>query len=158
VTTIGLAAFSRADIPAEKRRDFFVYIDEFQSFTTLALVNMFSELRKYRVGFTVANQYLHQLDPDIRHAVIGNAGTLISFRVGADDAPLLEREFVERFEQIDLMQLPNHRIYLKLMIDGMPSKPFSALTLPPDAPVGARFMMIIRTMLALAFRSCTSYS
>jgi len=132
VTTIGLAAFSRADIPAEKRRDFFVYVDEFQSFTTLALVNMFSELRKYRVGFTVANQYLNQLDPDIRHAVIGNAGTLISFRVGADDAPLLEREFVGRFEQIDLMQLPNHRIYLKLMIDGMPSKPFSALTLPPD--------------------------
>src|SRR5207245_4183192 len=113
VTTIGLAAFSRADMPIQKRRDFFVYVDEFQSFTTLALVNMFSELRKYRVGFTVAHQYMHQLDPDIRHAVLGNAGTLISFRVGATDAPLLEREFVERFEQIDLMQLSNHRIYLK---------------------------------------------
>ncbi len=132
VTTIGLAAFSRADMPAEKRRDFFVYVDEFQSFTTLALVNMFSELRKYRVGFTVAHQYLHQLEPEIRHAVLGNAGTLISFRVGAEDAPLLEREFVERFEQIDLMQLPNYRIYIKLMIDGMPSKPFSAVTLSPD--------------------------
>ena len=132
VTTIGLAAFSRADMPAAKRRDFFVYVDEFQSFTTLALVNMFSELRKYRVGFTVAHQYMHQLEPEIRHAVLGNAATFISFRVGAEDAPYLEREFVECFEQIDLMQLPNYRIYLKLMIDGMPSKPFSALTLSPD--------------------------
>ena len=131
VTTIGLAAFSRADMPAEKRRDFFVYVDEFQSFTTLALVNMFSELRKYRVGFTVAHQYLNQLEPEIRHAVLGNTGTIISFRVGAEDAPYLEREFVERFEQIDLMQLPNYRIYLKLMIDGMPSQPFSATTLRP---------------------------
>lgn len=131
VTTIGLAAFSRADMPAEKRRDFFVYVDEFQSFTTLALVNMFSELRKYRVGFTVAHQYMHQLEPEIRHAVLGNAATVISFRVGAEDAPYLEREFVERFEQIDLMQLPNYRIYLKLMIDGMPSQPFSATTLWP---------------------------
>jgi hypothetical protein len=131
VTTIGLAAFSRADMPAEKRRDFFVYVDEFQSFTTLALVNMFSELRKYRVGFTVAHQYLNQLEPEIRHAVLGNAGTLVSFRVGAEDAPYIEREFNGRFEQIDLLQLENHRIYLKLMIDGMPSKPFSAKTLPP---------------------------
>jgi type IV secretory pathway TraG/TraD family ATPase VirD4 len=135
VTTIGLAAFTRADIPPTERRDFFVYVDEFQSFTTLALVNMFSELRKYRVGFTVAHQYLHQLEPDIRHAVLGNTGTIISFRVGAEDAPYLEREFHERFEQIDLMQLPNHRIYLKLMIDGMPSTPFSAVTLPPPPPL-----------------------
>src|SRR5712691_479406 len=69
VTTIGLAAYSRADIPQEQRRDFFVYVDEFQSFTTMALANMLSELRKYRVGFTIAHQYMHQLDPDIRHAV-----------------------------------------------------------------------------------------
>jgi hypothetical protein len=132
VTTIGLAAYTRADMPAEKRRNFFVYVDEFQNFTTLAVANMLSELRKYRVGFTVAHQYLNQLEPDIRHAVLGNAATVISFRVGAEDAPFLVREFVEQFEQIDLMQLPNYRIYLKLMIDGMPSKPFSALTLPPD--------------------------
>jgi type IV secretory pathway TraG/TraD family ATPase VirD4 len=132
VTTIGLAAFSRADMPLQNRRDFFVYVDEFQSFTTLALVNMFSELRKYRVGFTVAHQYMHQLEPDIRHAVLGNAGTIISFRVGAEDAPYLEQEFGERFDQFDLTQLRNHHIYLKLMIDGQPSKPFSAMTLPPQ--------------------------
>ena len=84
------------------------------------------------VGFTVAHQYLHQLEPDIRHAVLRNAGTIISFRVGAEDAPYIEREFLSRFNQIDLLQLPNYRIYLKLMIDGMPSKPFSAVTLTPD--------------------------
>jgi hypothetical protein len=129
VTTIGLAAFSRADTPAAERKDFFVYIDEFQNFTTLAVANMFAEIRKSRVAFTVAHQYLHQLEPEVRHAVLGNAGTLISFRVGAEDAPYLAREFQPRFEEIDLLQLPNHHIYLKLMIDGMPSKPFSALTL-----------------------------
>jgi type IV secretory pathway TraG/TraD family ATPase VirD4 len=131
VTTIGLAAFSRADTPPAERRPFFVYIDEFQSFTTLALANMLSELRKYRVGFTIAHQYLHQLEPDIRHAVLGNVGTLISFRIGAEDAPYFVREFHERVEELDLLQLPNYRIYLKLMIDGMPSKPFSAVTLAP---------------------------
>ena len=130
VTTIGLAGYSRADIDPTKRLDFFVYVDEFQSFTTLALANMLSEMRKYRVGFTVAHQYLHQLTPDVRHAVLGNTGTIISFRVGAEDAPYLAREFHEVFEEVDLLRLPNHHIYLKLMIDGMPSLPFSAITLP----------------------------
>jgi len=133
VTTIGLAAFSRADMPAQKRRDLFVYVDEFPSVTTLAVANMFAELRKYRVGFTVAAQYLHAIEPDVRHAVLGNAGTIISFRVGAEDAPYLAREFVDRFEQIDLLQLPNYHIYLKLMIDGAPSEPFSAATLAPPS-------------------------
>lgn len=131
VTTIGLAAFSRADTPAAERRDFFVYIDEFQSFTTLALANMLSELRKYRVGFTVAHQYLHQLASDVRHAVLGNVGSIICFRVGVEDAPYLAREFQAKFDQLDLLQLPNYRVYLKLMIDGMPSMPFSAVTLVP---------------------------
>jgi type IV secretory pathway TraG/TraD family ATPase VirD4 len=130
VTTIGLAGYSRAELDPTKRRDFFVYVDEFQSFTTLALANMLSEMRKYRLGFTVAHQYLHQLEPDVRHAVLGNAGSIISFRVGAEDSPYLAREFHEVFEEIDLLQLPNHRIYLKLMIDGTPSMPFSAVTLP----------------------------
>ncbi|APO49718.1 type IV secretion system DNA-binding domain-containing protein [Bradyrhizobium diazoefficiens] len=131
VTTLGLASFSRAELLARDRRDFFVYVDEFQNFTTLAVANMFAELRKYRVGFTVAHQYLHQLEPEVRHAVLGNAGTIISFRVGSEDATYLTREFQERFEEVDLLQLPNYRIYLKLMIDGMPSSPFSAMTLRP---------------------------
>lgn len=133
VTTLGLAAFSRAELPAHERRDFYVYVDEFQNFTTLAMANMFSELRKYRVGFTVAHQYLHQLEPDVRHAVLGNAGTIISFRAGSEDATYLAREFQERFDEAVLMQLPNYRIYLKLMINGTPSKPFSAVTMEPSA-------------------------
>jgi hypothetical protein len=104
-----------------------------QTFTTLAVTNMLSELRKYRVGFTIAHQYLHQLEPDVRHAVLGNVGTIMSFRLGAEDTPYFVREFAEEFEEIDLLQLPNYRIYLKLMIDGAPSRPFSATTLPPGS-------------------------
>jgi type IV secretory pathway TraG/TraD family ATPase VirD4 len=131
VTTIGLAGYSRADTDPFSRRDFFVYVDEFQSFTTLALANMLSEMRKYRLGFTVAHQYLHQLEPDVRHAVLGNAGTIVSFRVGAEDAPYLSREFTDMFNETDLVQLPNYHIYLKLMIDGTPSTTFSAITIRP---------------------------
>jgi hypothetical protein len=106
-------------------------VDEFQSFTTLSLANMLSELRKYKVGMTLAHQYLHQLDPDIRHAVLGNAATLISFRLGAQDAKFIAKEFDPAFTGSDVQTLPNHHIYLKLLIDGEPSKPFSATTLPP---------------------------
>ena len=131
VTSLGLAAFSRANVEEATRRPFFLYIDEFQNFTTLALADMLSELRKFGVGAVLAHQFLHQLDPDIRHAVLGNAGTLISFRLGAHDAGLIAREFEPVFGRIDLLSLPNHDIYLKLMIDGTPSKPFSATTLQP---------------------------
>jgi type IV secretory pathway TraG/TraD family ATPase VirD4 len=130
VTTIGLAGYSRADLDPARRRDFFVYVDEFQSFTTLALANMLSEMRKYRLGFTVAHQYLHQLEPDVRHAVLGNAGTIISFRLGAEDASYLAREFNDAFEVDDIVQLPNYYMYVKLMIDGTPSSSFSAVTIP----------------------------
>ena len=133
VTALGLAAYSRADIPEEQRRPFFIYIDEFQNFTTLSIANMLSELRKFRVGMVLAHQYLHQLDPDIQHAVLGNVGTLISFRLGPEDAAFIAREFAPTFEPLDFMNLPNHDIYIKLMIDGTPSKPFSATTLPPSA-------------------------
>jgi hypothetical protein len=129
VSTIGLAALTRADVPTNHRRPFFLYVDEFQSFTTLSFVNMLSELRKYGLGLTLANQHLHQLDPDIRHAVLGNAGTLIAFRLGPEDAIILAREFQPTFGVEDLLNLPNRHFYLKLMIDGTPSRPFSARTL-----------------------------
>ena len=131
VTTLGLAAMSRGDIPESERRDFFIYIDEFQSFTTLSIASMVSELRKYRISLVLAHQHLYQLEPDVRHAVLANAGTLISFRVGPEDAPLMAREFAPAFNITDLISLPNHNIYLKLMIDGAPSQPFSATTLHP---------------------------
>jgi type IV secretory pathway TraG/TraD family ATPase VirD4 len=94
VTTIGLAAYSRADTAAPSRRDFFVYIDEFQTFTTLSLANMLAESRKYRVSFAMANQFLFQIEPDIRHVIFGNVGTLLSFRVGAEGAQSQGRQHV----------------------------------------------------------------
>ncbi len=132
VTSLGLAAFSRANVDETKRRPFYMYIDEFQNFTTLALATMLSEIRKFSVSMVLAHQYLHQLDVDIRHAVLGNTGTLISFRLGAHDANIIAREFEPEFDRVDLLNLPNHEIYLKLMIDGGPSLPFSAKTIVPD--------------------------
>ena len=132
VTTLGLAAFSRADTKEEKRVPHFLYLDEFQNVTTQSLANFLPELRKFKLALTLCHQYTHQLEPDILHAVLGNAGTLISFRLGAKDAPLLAREFEPKFESVDLLNLPNYHIYLKLMIDGTPTQPFSATTLAPS--------------------------
>jgi hypothetical protein len=128
VSTMGLAALSRAETPAAERPPYFLYVDEFQAFTTLSFVNMMAELRKYGLGLTLAHQHLHQLETDVRSAVLGNAGTLISFRLGAEDAAYLAREFQPAFDTVDLLNLPNRHFYLKLMIDGTPSRPFSALT------------------------------
>lgn len=132
VSTLGLAAFSRAEVPAESRRPFFLYADEFQTFTTLAFVSMLAELRKSAVGLVLAHQHLHQLEPDIRHAVLGNAGTLVSFRVGAEDAPFLAREFAPVFGAEDLVCLPHRSFYIKLMLDGTPTRGFSGRTLSAD--------------------------
>src|SRR5205085_1448939 len=129
VTKAGLAALSRADIAEEGRRDFYIYLDEFQGFTTLSLANMLSELRKYRVGMILAHQYISQLDPQVRDAILGNAGTIVSFRLGITDAKLLEKEFEPELSAIDLIGLPNYHVYLKLMMAGVASRPFSAETL-----------------------------
>ena len=110
VTTFSLAAMSRSELPAETRKPFFIYIDEFQSFTTLAMASMLSELRKYRVGMVMSHQYIHQLETPIRHAVLGNAGTVVSFRVGVEDASYLSRELNEMFSPSDLVSLPNYRV------------------------------------------------
>lgn len=134
VTSLGLAAYSRADMPEKQRRSFFIYVDEFQNFTTLAIANMLSELRKFGVGMVLAHQYLHQLEPDIRHAVLGNAGTIISFRLGPEDAAFIAREFEPYFDHLDLLNLPNRDVCIKLMVDGTPLRPFSATTLPPQPP------------------------
>ena len=131
VTSLGLAAFSRSDVPETQRRPFYIFIDEFQNFTTLALANMLSELRKFGIGAVLAHQYLAQLDPEIRDAVLGNAGTIVCFRLGALDAQHMAREFAPFIDADDIINLPNHAIYVRLMIDGLPSRPFSAATLPP---------------------------
>ena len=132
VTTISLAAFSRSDTPEEARPPFYLYLDEFQSFTTASVASMVSELRKFRVALTLAHQHVHQLEPDVHHAVLGNAGTVIAFRMGAEDAVLFTKEFAHTFTADDFVTLPNYHTYIRLMIDGSPSKSFSAVTLRPD--------------------------
>lgn len=131
VTRISLAALSRADTPEPERRNFFVYLDEFQNFTTLSVATMLAELRKYHVGLTLAHQFVTQVAPEVRDAILGNAGTMLSFRVGPQDASLLKRYFAPELSELDLMYLPNYSLYLRLMVDGVVSSPFSADTLPP---------------------------
>jgi hypothetical protein len=130
VTKIQLAALSRADLPEEKRKAFYLYVDEIHSFITLSFADILSEARKYGLNLILAHQYIEQLDERIRAAIFGNVGTIISFRIGAEDAKYLAQEFAPVFEEADLINLPNFHLYLKLMIDGVTSQPFSAITLP----------------------------
>jgi hypothetical protein len=131
VSQLGSAGLSRADISEATRRDFYVYLDEFQTFTTMSIVNMLSELRKYRVNLILANQYLSQVDRQVEDAIMGNVGTLISFRVGPRDADFLAKEFSPQFKALDLVNLPNYSIYLRLMVDNAVTQPFSATTVLP---------------------------
>lgn len=133
ITKIQLAAMERVDIPEKDRKDFFLYVDEFQNFATESFANILSEARKYRLDLTMAHQYMEQLDEMVLAAVIGNVGSIITFRVGSTDAEILAKEFIPTFVEEDLVNLPKYHIYLKLMIDGIASRPFSALTLPPIA-------------------------
>ncbi|MEX1138926.1 MAG: type IV secretion system DNA-binding domain-containing protein [Bacteroidota bacterium] len=130
VTQIQLAALSRANIPEGKRRPFYLYVDEVHTFLTESFADMLAEARKYGLNLVLAHQYVAQLKEELRNAVFGNVGTIISFRVGADDANHLAREFAPVFEEADFVNLPNYHIYLKLMIDGVTSEPFSATTMP----------------------------
>lgn len=131
VTTISLAAFSRSDTTEDLRVPFYLYLDEFQSFTTASVASMISELRKYKVALILAHQHVHQLEPDVRYAVLGNVGTIVAFRLGAEDAGLFAREFASSFDVDDFIRLPNYNVYVQLLIDGNPSKPFSAITIHP---------------------------
>lgn len=131
LTKVQLAALGRSDMPEEKRRPFYLYADEFHNFLTLSFADILSEARKYGLNLILAHQYIEQLDDKIRAAVFGNAGTVVCFRVGTRDARHLAQEFYPVFEMEDLLNLPNYHIYLKLMIDGRTSLPFSAVTLPP---------------------------
>jgi CxxC-x17-CxxC domain-containing protein len=135
ITKIQLAAMERVRIPEEERKDFYLYVDEFQNFVTDSFASILSEARKYRLCLTVAHQYTAQLvtkeSSAMRDSIFGNVGTMIVFRVGADDADFLEKEFAPEFTPEDIVNLPNYKIYLKLMIDGITSRPFSARTIAP---------------------------
>ncbi|MGC9603299.1 MAG: CxxC-x17-CxxC domain-containing protein [Minisyncoccia bacterium] len=135
ITKIQLASMERVRVPEDERVDFYLYVDEFQNFATDSFASILSESRKYRLDLILAHQYIGQLVTDVstkvRDAVFGNVGTMVCFRVGAADAEFLESEFEPEFVPQDFVNLPNYTIYLKLMVDGVTSRPFSAKTLPP---------------------------
>ncbi|MBH41535.1 MAG: hypothetical protein CL685_02375 [Candidatus Magasanikbacteria bacterium] len=138
ITKIQLAAMERVDQLESERKDFFLYVDEFQNFATPSFASILSEARKYRLGLIMAHQYVAQLDEVVADAVFGNVGTLVSFRVGSADADSLVKEFTPQFVEEDLVNLGKFNIILKLMIDGVASAPFSSGTLPPiGSPTGS---------------------
>lgn len=141
ITKLQLAAMSRIDIPESKRRPFYLYVDEFQNFATESFATILSEARKYGLSLTVANQYLDQLDSEgkttVQSAIFGNVGTMVMFRIGAKDAEFVEKEYLPEFEANDLVNLDKFNVYIKLMIDGVASRPFAAHTLPLPSKVKA---------------------
>lgn len=132
ITKLQLAAISRIDIPEKQRKDFYLFVDEFQNFVAIeTFEDILSEARKYRLCLALANQYIGQLEEDLRKAIFGNVGTLITFPIGAENGEILEKEFHPEFNRKALIMHDKYHIYLKLAINGKTSKPFSATTLPP---------------------------
>ncbi len=131
ITKLQLSAMERVDIPEKERKDFYLYVDEFQNFAVESFAGILSEARKYRLCLTMAHQYIAQLTDEVREAVFGNVGTIITYRVGSPDGLYMEKEFAPRFLPEDIINLPKYNVYLKLLIDGVTSQPFSAITLPP---------------------------
>lgn len=130
ITKIQLAAMHRVDMPEADRRDFYLYVDEFQNFATTSFIKILSEARKYRLNLLLANQYIAQIPEEVQKAILGNAGSIISFSIGASDASILFKEFAEVFKETDLINLQNYQIAIKLMVDGHSQRPFFATTLP----------------------------
>ncbi|MGI8419971.1 MAG: type IV secretory system conjugative DNA transfer family protein [Candidatus Levyibacteriota bacterium] len=130
ITKIQLAAMNRVSVNEQNRRDFYLYVDEFQNFATSSFIKILSEARKYRLNLILANQYISQIPLDVRGAIFGNAGTMFSFLVGAEDAAFMAREFKERFKEEDILSLPNYQGIVKLAIDSVTQEPFLCTTLP----------------------------
>ena len=135
ITKLQLTAMERVRVPLEKRHPFFLYVDEVQNFATDAFATILSEARKYGLGLIISHQYIGQLVTEtstrVRDAIFGNVGTMVTFRVGATDAEFMETQFAPEIMAQDFVNLPNYSVYLKLLVDGISSRPFSAVTLPP---------------------------
>src|SRR3989338_623257 len=144
ITRIQLAAMNRVNIPEIKRRDFYLYVDEFQNFATTSFIKILSEARKYRLNIALANQYIGQVDEEVQKAIFGNAGTLISFITGAQDAQLLAREYGQWYKEEDLVNLGSFQIIIKLAIDNLTSIPFHAVTLPLPKSVNQNRDKVLR--------------
>ncbi len=161
VSKLQMAALSRADIPEEKRRDFYLYVDEFQNFITDAFASILSEARKYRLNLIIAHQYLGQLEQaagaqgaaskDLRDAVFGNAGTEVCFRIGVEDAEIMSKEFSPTFNEFDLVNVDRFNAFIKLMINGTASKPFNLSTMPPAQGGSVEMAQAIRQLSRLKF-------
>jgi type IV secretory pathway TraG/TraD family ATPase VirD4 len=130
VTSLQLAAMSRANIPEQERRDFSIIVDEFQNFTTPSIATFLSEARKYRTHLIIANQYTQQIPEEILAAILGNVGSQIAFQLGTTDAELFETQFGGTATANNLMNVTKYRAYCRMLIDGMPSEPFSMQTTP----------------------------
>ena len=132
VGKILMAALSRVDDPSRSFPPFYLHMDEFQNVSTDSISAILSEARKYKLGLTLAHQFIAQLDEHIRDAVFGNVGSLAAFRVGPEDAQFLEQQFAPVFTASDLMNVPNWTAYMRILTNGTPTKPFSMSTIPPD--------------------------
>jgi len=130
ITKIQISAMRRVDTPEEARRDFYLYVDEFQNFATSSFIKILSEARKYRLNLTLANQYMAQIPEEVQKAILGNTGSIVSFSSGASDAEILFKEYAEVFSQNDLVNLSNYQVAVKLMVNGQSTRPFLAHTLP----------------------------
>lgn len=139
VGKILMAALSRVDTPESERKDFYLYIDEFQNVTTKSIATILSEARKYKLNMIIAHQFIGQLEKEIKESVFGNVGSICSFRIGADDAEYMEKQFAPVFAAQDLLNIDNLNAYLKLLIDGQTSKPFNMFI--PFPPKGDPAMM-----------------
>lgn len=131
ITELQLAAMSRVNMPEAERPDFYLYVDEFQNFSTDSFANILSEARKYHLNLIMAHQYVAQLNDTVRDAIIGNVGTMVLYRLGIEDAMYFENQCKRQFSAIDISNLPNYNFYMRLMVDGYVSEPFSALNIPP---------------------------
>ena len=143
VGKILMAALSRVDDPTKSFPPFFLHIDEFQNISTPAISSILSEARKYKLGLTMAHQFIAQLDPNIRDAVFGNVGSMAAFRVGNEDSQALEAQFAPSFTASDIMNTPNYNAVVRVLANGVPAQPFSVATMPPPQSSPERVAQLI---------------
>lgn len=145
------AAMSRASVPEDQRVDFSLYVDEFQNFSTESFAHILSEARKYRLNLIVANQFISQLSEEVREAVFGNVGTIVSFRSGPNDADFLVKQFAPTFNERDLVNMPNYNTAIRLMNGGLPTKPFSLATLPPIGSANPKLIEAVKQLSSIKY-------
>ncbi len=147
ISKMQLAAMNRVNISESERKDFYLYVDEFQNFATSSFIKILSEARKYRLNLILANQYIAQIPEDVRASIFGNAGTMFSFIIGAQDSPYMAKEFGERFKEEDLLALGNYQAIIKIAIDGITQAPFLCYTLPLPESVTQNREKVVRNSL-----------